>query len=121
MRGDKISSFAGRVYGLLGEIPRGKVTTYGEMARALGCGSPRAVGQALRANPHAPEVPCHRVVRSDGALGGYQGEEKGDALRRKESLLREEGVVFLTDGKADLENSGHRFPVRSRPAGSSRK
>jgi methylated-DNA-[protein]-cysteine S-methyltransferase len=119
MNGHKVSLFAGRVYGLLGEIPRGKVTTYGELARALGCGSPRAVGQALRANPFAPGVPCHRVVRSDGALGGYQGEEKGAALRRKESLLREEGVTFLDDGRTNLVRSGFRFLVRSRRAGSS--
>lgn len=110
MSDDKISVFAAGVYRKLSEIPRGKVATYGVLARALGCGSPRAVGQALRANPHAPQVPCHRVVRIDGSLGGYQGEERGAAIQRKQQLLREEGVIFLKDGRVDLASSGFEFP-----------
>lgn len=96
-RAEPVTVFQGRVYDLLAEIPRGKVVTYGALARALGCGSPRAVGQALRANPYAPRVPCHRVVRADLTLGGYQGEDAGAALRRKRVLLAREGVRF--DGR----------------------
>lgn len=55
-------------------VPAGKVTTYGELARALGSSS-RAVGQALRRNPFAPEVPCHRIVRASLDIGGYSGSQ----------------------------------------------
>lgn len=109
MHGNKSTLFAQSVYDALGRIPSGKVTTYKELARSIGCGSPRAVGQALRRNPDAPEVPCHRVVRSDGGLGGYQGETAGEGLARKESLLRQEGVVFLDERRVDLTSSGHTF------------
>lgn len=110
MQVGKISVFAEGVYRKLREIPRGRVVTYGELARAVGCGSARAVGQALRVNPDAPEVPCHRVVRVDGSLGGYQGDETGRTWERKRELLRGEGVVFLSGDKVDLAASGHRFP-----------
>ncbi|GAA5482255.1 MGMT family protein [Haloferula sargassicola] len=109
MSGNKPSLFAQSVYDALGGIPAGKVTTYKELARSIGCGSPRAVGQALRRNPDAPQVPCHRVVRTDGDLGGYQGRTRGESLARKESLLRGEGVEFLPDGRVDLTRSGHHF------------
>jgi methylated-DNA-[protein]-cysteine S-methyltransferase len=84
--------FQSRVYALCRRIPRGRVATYGELARALGVPSPRAVGQALRRNPFAPEVPCHRVVASDGSLGGFNGHRNGPEQERKCRLLREEGV-----------------------------
>jgi len=62
------------------------VTTYGEIARILRT-SPRAVGQALRENPHPIKIPCHRVVKSDGRLGGYLG-----GVKKKIVLLRKEGI-----------------------------
>ena len=68
-----VSAFQNDVYGQVRKIPRGSVTTYGLVAKAIGCGSPRAIGQALARNPFAPEVPCHRVVHSDLRLGGFQG------------------------------------------------
>ncbi len=83
-----------RVYDLLRCIPRGRVVTYGELARAAQCKSPRAIGQILRRNPYAPEVPCHRVIRSDLRLGGYSGSTTGALLARKAQLLRSEGVYF---------------------------
>lgn len=95
----EMTRFQTRVYDLLAKVPRGKVTTYGSLARILRCGSPRAVGQALRANPFAPRVPCHRVVRADLTLGGYQGKDAGAALRRKRSLLEREGVRFDARGR----------------------
>jgi methylated-DNA-[protein]-cysteine S-methyltransferase len=70
------------------EIPRGQVRSYAWAARKAG--SPRAfrsAGQALRKNPYAPRVPCHRVIASDGSIGGYSG-----GLKKKRALLREEGV-----------------------------
>jgi len=80
---------------LLKKILRGKVTTYGALSRILKT-SPRAVGAMLRSNPYAPKVPCHRVVKSDGSLGGYSG-----GIRRKKELLKMEGVVF--NKKIDLK------------------
>jgi methylated-DNA-[protein]-cysteine S-methyltransferase len=78
-------------------IPKGRVTTYGDLARALTPpSSARAVGQAMRRNPYAPKVPCHRVVASDLQLGGFTGEwgAQTACVQRKRVLLREEGVTF---------------------------
>ena len=95
----KPTSFEEKVYDLLKRIPRGKVTTYGALAEALGIAAPRAVGQALRRNPFAPEVPCHRVIRSDLNIGGYGGQTGGAKLAKKRRLLKEEGVSFDAGGK----------------------
>jgi len=80
-------SFADRVYSLCQRIPRGKVVTYGVIATKLRS-SPRAVGQALKKNFNV-HVPCHRVICSDGSLGGYN---RGTILKRQLLLL--EGVAF---------------------------
>ena len=100
------SPLAPRVYECLGRIPAGKVVTYGQMAAAVGCGSAQAVGQALRRNPDAPRVPCHRVVSANGSLTGYQGSAVETTVSRKRDLLKEEGVIFREDGRVDLERSG---------------
>ncbi|MEK7474936.1 MAG: MGMT family protein [Candidatus Coatesbacteria bacterium] len=80
--------FQRRVWTLALTIPRGRVRTYGWMAARLHS-SPRAVGQALKANPFAPRVPCHRIVAADG-IGGYGGRWNSEKKRR---LLAREGVV----------------------------
>lgn len=82
-----ITEFQRRVYLALLDIPAGTTITYGELAQRIGCRSAQAVGQALRRNPYAPEVPCHRVIASDGSLGGYNGMRSGEALERKRALL----------------------------------
>lgn len=70
------------------KIPRGKTLSYRSLAKRIGSPfSMRAVGQALKINPYAPHVPCHRVIASDGTLGGYSA-----GLRKKKSLLKKEGV-----------------------------
>ncbi len=89
-----VSGFDQRVYDAVAEVPRGTVTTYKLLAGRVGCGSCRAVAQALRRNPYAPGVPCHRVIASDGTLGGYQGAVVGEAVERKRRLLAKEGVKF---------------------------
>lgn len=71
----------------------GKVATYGSVAKVLGS-SPRAVGQALRHNPLAPTVPCHRVVAANGRMGGFSGETCGTKIKDKIGLLKKEGVQF---------------------------
>ena len=80
--------FERRVYAAIQRIPRGQTRSYVWVARQLGTpGAARAVGQALKRNPFAPRVPCHRVVRSDGSLGGYSA---AGGLRRKRALLDRE-------------------------------
>lgn len=79
--------FADRVYKVVKKIPRGRVSTYREVARALNCKAYRAVGNALNKNPYAPIVPCHRIVCSDARLGGFS---KG--IKEKVRLLEKEGV-----------------------------
>lgn len=76
-----------RVWNALLRIPRGETTSYGALARTLGEGSPRAVGQAVGANPVPVLVPCHRVIASDGGLGGFSG-----GIERKGVLLLLEGA-----------------------------
>jgi methylated-DNA-[protein]-cysteine S-methyltransferase len=91
--------FQEKVYAALTGIPPGFVTTYGTLAKELGCGSSQAIGQALRKNPFAPGVPCHRVVRSDGSLGGFFGKTSDEACMKKRGLLEAEGIVFDPSGR----------------------
>ncbi len=79
-------------------IPRGKVTTYRLIAKKLKTNAYRAVGNACRNNPYAPRVPCHRVVKSDGTIGGFAGKTSGKTVQKKVELLRREGVQ-VKDGK----------------------
>ena len=85
-----ISPFQKRVYLELLNVPEGETVTYGEVARRIGCRSAQAVGQALKRNPFAPYVPCHRVVPADGSIGGYFGCREGELIERKRRLLDEE-------------------------------
>ena len=90
-------NFSQRVWALTARIPAGSVTTYGQIARALGRPhAARAVGQALHRNPYSPRVPCHRVVAADGALTGFAA---GIAAKRR--LLSREGVACRAD-KVDV-------------------
>jgi len=92
-----------KVLKLLMTIPKGRVTTYREIARALGnINLSRAVGNAVRDNPYPIKIPCHRVVRSSGEVGGFGGEVTGENVARKVELLREEGVLVDGTGRIDL-------------------
>ncbi|MGV8141819.1 MAG: methylated-DNA--[protein]-cysteine S-methyltransferase [Candidatus Woesearchaeota archaeon] len=84
----KTTSFQERVYSIVRKIPKGQTMTYGEIAKILNS-SPRAVGQALKRNPYAPIVPCHRVIHVDGRIGGYAGISNS---KKKIKLLKREGV-----------------------------
>ena len=89
-------SFSEKVYALCKKVPKGKVTTYKEIGKALGKRGMiyRAVGVALNKNPDAPKVPCHRVVQSDGSVGGFaQGPRKKIALLKKEGMVIEKGKI----------------------------
>ena len=86
----KFTKFQLRVWAFTQKIPAGKVKTYKEVAKDIGRPlSYRAVANALAKNPFAPKVPCHRVIRSDGSLGGYSG--KG-GVKMKKLLLKKEGI-----------------------------
>ena len=88
----KGTAFQLKVWKYLKKIPRGSVNTYSQGAK--GIGKPlavRAVANAIGKNPYAPRVPCHRVIRSDGSLGGYSG--KG-GIKTKKLLLKKEGITL---------------------------
>ena len=95
---EQVSPFQRRVYAALLRVPAGRVTTYGRLARQVGCASAQAVGQALRHNPYAPAVPCHRVIAADLTPGGFNGRRSGPELARKRALLAAEGVAFGAGG-----------------------
>lgn len=105
----KTSNFAERVYTLLKQVPEGKVTTYKELGQALETKAYRAIGQVLKNNPNAPVVPCHRVVKTDGKIGGFMGETKGSKIREKISLLKNEGVHVEAGQVVDFNQVLHHF------------
>ena len=93
-------NFHQRVWAVTARVPRGRVVTYGDLAKAVG--GPtfrgyRAVGHAMNRNPYAPQVPCHRVVGSDGRLTGF-----ASGLEAKRQLLESEGVTIVSD-RVDLK------------------
>ena len=91
---------ANDVYDIVAQIPEGKVTTYGDIARALGRpGASRAIGRILNRNPNPVTTPCHRVIKSDGKLGGYVF----GTIKKKE-LLKKEGLCFNGDSAAGFAN-----------------
>ena len=84
------TSFQVKTWRYLMKIPKGTIKTYSQVAK--GIGKPlavRAVANAIGKNPYAPKIPCHRVIRSDGSLGGYSG--KG-GIKTKKLLLKKEGI-----------------------------
>ena len=81
-----------KVWNYLRKIPKGKVKTYLEVAKAIRKPkSFRAVANAVGKNPYPPQIPCHRVVRSDGSIGGYSG--KG-GIKKKIKLLKSENIIM---------------------------
>ena len=108
------TGFESRVYEAVSRVPRGCVTTYALVATHLSCGSAQAVGQALKRNPFAPDVPCHRVIASSLRLGGFAGESSGPALKRKLALLSAEGVEFARGALADPQRVYRFRQIRKR-------
>ncbi len=92
-------NFFSQVYSLVRQIPAGSVTTYGEIARALGTCDARRVGHALHANPSGDTTPCHRVVTKDGQLS--ESYAFGGSIEQY-AKLHEEGVTFLDKTHVDL-------------------
>jgi len=101
----KITEFEKLVYAATKKIPRGRVSTYQEIARAIGKPkSARAVGNALGKNPFAPKVPCHRVVKSTGEVGGFL-----NGTFEKMKLLKKEGVLNLGGRVVSLDHKLYVF------------
>ncbi len=96
--------FNERVWEVTKQIPIGKVSTYKEIAKALGCKAYRAVGNALNKNPYAPVVPCHRVVNENGELGGF-----AFGLKKKISMLKKEGIQVEGNKIINFEKKCFRF------------
>jgi methylated-DNA-[protein]-cysteine S-methyltransferase len=96
-----LTPFRRRVYRTLLSVPASRWTTYSALSKHLNS-SPRAIGNAMKTNPFAPAVPCHRVLATDRTLGGYKGawNNGGEYSVEKMKLLLEEGVQFDGDGKA---------------------
>ena len=84
------TKFQLKVWAYLRKIPPGSLKTYSQVAKDMGKPlAARAVANAIGKNPYAPKIPCHRVIRSDGSLGGYSG--KG-GVKTKRFLLKKEGI-----------------------------
>ena len=101
----KTGLFEQKVWEALKSIPKGKVSTYKAIAEYIGSpGSARAVGNALKKNPDSPVVPCHRIIRSDGRIGGYRY-----GTIRKTKLLIGEGIRIDSEGIVNLAKYVFRF------------
>jgi len=88
----KGTKFQLKVWNYLKKIPKGQIRTYLEVAKAIKRPkSVRAVANAIGKNPNAPKIPCHRVIRSDGKLGGYSGP---GGIKTKKKLLKSEGIIL---------------------------
>lgn len=90
-----ITEFQRKVYLELLNVPCGETISYKELGLRIGCKSAQAIGQALKRNPFAPEVPCHRVIASNGKIGGFMGQRDGEAIMKKKLLLIQEKKLNL--------------------------
>lgn len=94
-----------KVYTKLLEVPKGQITTYGELAKSVGLkNGQRAVGKIMNKNPYPVIIPCHRVVMSTGKIGGYA---YGEHVKTK--MLGDEGIKIQNGKIVDLENMLYRF------------
>ncbi len=94
-----------RIFKKLLEVPKGQITTYGELSKAVGLkNGQRAVGRIMNKNPYPVIIPCHRVVMSTGKVGGYA---YGEHVKTK--LLTDEGIQIKNGRILDLENKIYRF------------
>lgn len=94
-----------KIYKKLLEVPKGKITTYGELSKAVGLkNGQRSVGKIMNKNPYPAIVPCHRVVMSTGKIGGYA---YGEHVKVK--MLNDEGIEIKNGKILDLENKLYRF------------
>jgi methylated-DNA-[protein]-cysteine S-methyltransferase len=96
-----MTKFQSECYEALKKVPKGKVITYAGLARMVGRPKAhRAVGSAMNKNPYAPQVPCHRVVKSNGDLGGFATD-----IKVKVKRLQKEGVVVSDNKIVDFQST----------------
>ncbi len=94
-----------QVYKKLTQVPQGKVTTYGELSKAIGLkNGQRVIGQIMKKNPYPVIIPCHRVVKSDGTVGGYA--YGGDI---KTNMLQKEGIKIHYGKILDWNKKYYKF------------
>jgi len=94
-----------KIYKKLLEVPKGQITTYGELAKAVGLkNGQRAIGKIMNKNPYPVIIPCHRVVMSTGKIGGYA---YGENVKTK--MLNDEGIKIQNGKIVELENKIYRF------------
>lgn len=98
-----ITDFQQKCYTTLKKVPKGKVTTYKDLAKAMNSKAYRAVGSAMNKNPFAPKVPCHRVINENGKVGNY-----AHGTNKKIKMLKEEGIEII-DGKINLNKFRFKF------------
>lgn len=98
--------FQEKVLKMMQRIPKGKVTTYGIIAQKLGTRAYRAVGTAVKNNPDAPRIPCHRVVKSGGTVGFYSGS---GGTKMKIKMLRKEGIKIEGNSILNFEKVLYKF------------
>ena len=101
--------FNEQVWDLMKKVPEGQVTTYKLLAERLGSKAYRAVGNACCRNPYAPIVPCHRVVQSDGSIGGFDGHTSGPSITKKIELLEKEGIPIRNGKIVNLQRFLYKF------------
>ena len=102
-------TFYNEVYKLCKKIPKGKISTYKEIAIALNTKAYRQVGQALKNNPNTPKTPCHRIVTSKGMLRGFEGKTSQVALNKKAELLKKEGIKINKNKVLNFEKVLYKF------------
>ena len=114
-------SFSEKCYSLLRKVPKGKITTYKDIAEALNTKAYRAVGRAMNKNPYAPQVACHRVIRSNGEIGGFaerlcesasQPKRAGSRVsgaKKKIELLKKEGIKIKDRKVQNMKESLYKF------------
>lgn len=90
----KLSSFQQNVLHEVTQIPWGKTKSYRQLGDSLNSRAYQAIGQVLKKNPCAPWIPCHRVIASDGTIGGYMGAIQGEAINKKRQLLAAENIII---------------------------
>lgn len=100
-----MTSFQALVYSELKKVPKGRVTTYALLAKACGnLNAARAVGNALNKNTHLKDIPCHRVVLSDGRLGGF-----AEGAKVKIAFLKEEGITVKAGRIVEFQRLLYKF------------
>lgn len=97
-------TFNQRCYELLSQIPKGKIVTYKQIANTLNTKAYRAVGNAMANNPNPITIPCHRIIKSNGLIGGYVFGTK-----KKINLLEDEGIIIKKDKIVNFKKHIHLF------------